>query len=92
MWLTVLLFILLSPGLLFKLGKGITAVFIHAALFAGCLIAVRTFFREVRVEGFVDKDVEGWKLGNSCGKEYCMYPMKYCKENEQGVKYCSETK
>lgn len=91
MWIAVLLFVLLSPGLLFKLGKGVESVFIHAAIFAVCLVAVRIFFREVRIEGFQDKHVEGWQLGNSCGSEYCMSPKEYCKENEQGVRYCSET-
>ena len=92
MWLTVLLFILLSPGLLFKLGKGTTSILIHTALFAVSLIAVRTFFRGVRVEGFEDKHVEGWQLGSSCGTEYCKTPKEYCKQNDDGVKYCSETK
>lgn len=91
MWIAVLLFVLLSPGLLFKLGKGVESVFIHAALFGACLVAVRMFFREVRIEGFQDKHVEGWQLGNSCGSEYCMSPKEYCKETEQGVRYCSET-
>jgi hypothetical protein len=30
-------------------------------------------------------------LGNSCGEDYCMSPKYYCKQNEKGVKYCSET-
>jgi hypothetical protein len=92
MWLPLLLFVLLSPGLLFKLGRGIESVFIHAAIFAACLIAARMFFQGVRIEGFEDKHVEGWNLGDSCGKEYCMYPKVYCKQREDGVKYCTETK
>ena len=92
MWLTLLLFVLLSPGLLFKIGRGVESVFIHAAIFAVCLIAARMFFRGVRIEGFEDKHVEGWQLGSSCGTEYCKTPKEYCKETEQGVKYCSETK
>ena len=91
MWLTVLLFVVLSPGLLFRLGRGVESVFIHAAIFGACLLAVRFFFREVRIEGFKDAHVEGWQLGNSCGEDYCMSPKYYCKQNEQGVKYCSET-
>jgi hypothetical protein len=91
MWLPVLLFVVLSPGLLFRLGRGLESVLIHAALFAACLLAVRVFFAEVRIEGFKDAHVEGWQLGNSCGEDYCMSPKYYCKQNEKGVKYCSET-
>ena len=92
MWLTLLLFVLLSPGLLFKLGRsGLESVLIHAAIFGACLTAARMFFTGVRIEGFQDKHVEGWQLGNSCGDEYCMAPKYYCKQNEQGVKYCSES-
>jgi hypothetical protein len=91
MWLTLLLFVLLSPGLLFRLGRGgLESVLIHAAIFAACLIAVRKSSLAVRIEGFQDKHVEGWQLGNSCGDEYCMAPKYYCKQNEQGVKYCTE--
>jgi len=91
MLLTLLLFVLLSPGLLFKLGRGgLESVLIHAAIFGACLIAARTLSIGVRIEGFQDTNVEGWQLGNSCGDDYCMYPKLYCKQSEEGVKYCSE--
>jgi hypothetical protein len=92
MWLPLLLFVVLSPGVFFKLGRGIESVFIHTALFAACLVAARMFFQGVRIEGFTDKHVEGWELGSSCGTEYCRTPKQYCKITEGGVKYCSETK
>jgi len=92
MWLTVLLFVVLSPGLFFHIGRGfLESVLIHAAIFGLCVYALKRYFTRVRIEGFQDKHVEGWKLGNSCGDDYCMSPKYYCKENSKGVKYCSET-
>lgn len=100
MWLTVALFFLLSPGVLitipgnlFPLNEqtSIISILIHAVIFGIVLVVVKTFMRDVRIEGFTDKAVEGWELGNSCGTEYCMSPKYFCKENESGIKYCSET-
>ena len=92
MWLTIALFIILSPGLLFRLGNGFAQmVFMHTALFAACLFLARMTLKGVRIEGFQDKHVEGWQLGSSCGDEYCRAPKVFCKEDEEGVKYCSET-
>jgi hypothetical protein len=91
MFLEVVLFFLLSPGVLFTLDQTpIPAVFIHVAIFIGLLYILNTVF-EVRIEGFKDKHVEGWQLGNSCGTDYCMAPKYYCLENDKGDKYCSET-
>lgn len=92
MWVTIALFIILSPGLFFRLGNGFfQMVLIHTALFAAALFVARKVLQGVRIEGFQDKHVEGWQLGSSCGDEYCMAPKVFCKEGEEGVKYCSET-
>jgi hypothetical protein len=87
MWLALALFVLLSPGLFFRLGHGLQSVAIHAALFGVALWLMRG---SVRIEGFQDAHVEGWQLGNSCGEEYCKTPKEYCKQKEDGTKYCSE--
>jgi hypothetical protein len=100
MWLTVALFFLLSPGVLttipgnlFPLNEqtSLVSVLIHAVIFGVILFILRHTLKGVRIEGFKDKQIEGWTLGDSCGTEYCMTPNKYCKEDESGVKYCSET-
>ena len=93
MWIAIALFILLSPGVLFTVPTGqgrFVTVLAHAAIFVGALAVTSVVFKS-QVEGFKDKNVEGWQLGNSCGTEYCRYPKLYCLENESGVKYCSET-
>jgi hypothetical protein len=100
MWLTVALFFLLSPGVLITIPGNLSplneqtaliSVLIHAVIFGAALIVLKQTLKDVRIEGFQDKNVEGWKLGSSCGTEYCMTPKEYCKENESGVRYCSET-
>ena len=100
MWLTVALFFLLSPGVLttipgnlFPLNEqtSLVSVLIHAVIFGVILVILKHTLKDTRIEGFKDKHVEGWQLGNSCGTEYCRTPKEYCKENESGVRYCSET-
>ena len=100
MWLTVALFFLLSPGVLITIPgnlyplneqTALISVLIHAVIFGAALMLLKYTLKGVRIEGFKDKTVEGWQLGDSCGKEYCMTPKEYCKEDENGIKYCSET-
>ena len=100
MWLTVALFFLLSPGVLITIPGNLNllneqtaliSVLVHAVIFGAALIVLKHTLKDVRIEGFQDKNVEGWQLGSSCGTEYCMTPKEYCKENESGVRYCSET-
>jgi hypothetical protein len=100
MWLTIVLFFLLSPGVLVTIPgnfsllnehTSIPSILIHTILFALVLVFCKYFLKGFRIEGFHDKTVEGWKLGDSCGTEYCMTPKEFCKENETGTKYCSET-
>ena len=91
MWIAVVLFFVLSPGLFITIpGSFLQTVCIHTVIFAASLLLIRFIFKGVRIEGFQDAHVEGWTLGNSCGEEYCKAPKYYCKRNESDVKYCSE--
>jgi hypothetical protein len=87
----LILFVVLVPGVLFSLDQtAIPPVVIHSVLFIAGIAVLDEVFK-VRIEGFKDQHVEGWQLGNSCGTEYCKAPKYYCKENQEGSKYCSET-
>ena len=98
MWIPVILFIILSPGILFTIPTtlspmsqqtSVLSVLIHAVLFVGALKLIH-HLKQVTIEGFEDTHVEGWSLGNSCGTEYCKAPKYYCKENAEQVKYCTD--
>jgi hypothetical protein len=92
-----LLFFVTSPGVIFTMPPGdstyyefIITTVAHAIIFTWAVLLFTKYVKVFVAEGFQDKDVEGWQLGSSCGTEYCRAPKIYCKENDAGVKYCSE--
>jgi hypothetical protein len=99
MWFAVVLFIILSPGILITLPSlnlfseqtSIMAVAIHALLFATCLEAIQLYSSKKLIEGFTDsKVVEGWTIFDGCGQKICNYEKPVCRENSDGARFCSE--
>ena len=92
-----ILFFVTSPGVIFTIPPGdstyyelILTTLAHAIIFIWAVLLFVKYVKNVVEEGFQDKDVEGWQLGNTCGTEYCKAPKYFCKENYAGEKYCSE--
>lgn len=99
MWFAVVLFIILSPGILITLPSlklfseetSIVAVFIHALVFTACLEFIQLFSPKKLIEGFTDsKPVEGWTIFDGCGQKICNYEKPVCRESSDGVRFCSE--
>jgi hypothetical protein len=92
-----ILFFVSSPGVIFTMPPGdstyyglILTAIAHSIIFVWAVLLFVKYIKNVVNEGFQDKHVEGWQLGNTCGTEYCKAPKYYCRENNTGVKYCSE--
>ena len=99
MWLAVVLFVLLSPGVLITLPSfglfsqqtSVVAVILHALVFAVLLELLRRYSLNDLVEGFTDSTlVDGWKLGDGCGSQICKAENPVCRQNSDGAKFCSE--
>ena len=96
MEITVLFFVT-SPGVIFTIPPGdstyyelILTTIAHAIIFIWAVLIFRKYVKNGLDDDIKDKHVENWQIGDACGEEICMAPKYYCKENDSGVKYCSE--